>query len=60
MGHLPENALGTLRTPAQALADLLAKFHRSARNHPDLPRLARMIQELAEEIALRAARVGAK
>jgi len=53
MGSLPEHGLGELRSPAQALADLVDKFNCMARNHPELPVLARMIRELAEEIIQR-------
>jgi hypothetical protein len=42
-----------LRSPAQALADLLDKFDCMAGNNPELPVLERMILQLAEEIVLR-------
>jgi hypothetical protein len=53
MGRSPQNALTALRSPTRALADLVDKFNTSAGNHPDLPRMARMIRQLADEIALR-------
>jgi hypothetical protein len=53
MGHLPDRVLNELRSPARALADLVEKFNKTARNHPDLPKMARMIRLLSEEIALR-------
>jgi hypothetical protein len=53
MGRLPENVLGERRSPAQALADLVEKYHRTVLDHPVRPKLARMIQQLRAEIAYR-------
>jgi hypothetical protein len=51
MGRLPENALEERRSPVEALVDLIDKFNGVAANHPDLPKLARMIAALFDHIA---------
>jgi len=53
MKRVPANVLHELRSPAKALADLLETFDRMAPDDPSLPRVARMIGLLAEEIARR-------
>jgi hypothetical protein len=45
-----------LRSIEEALADLIAKRDEMPRQHPDRPRLKRMIGVLEAEIAFRAAR----
>jgi len=55
MGRLPENALAARRSPTQALVDLVDKFNGIALDHPDLPKLARMIWLLSDHIAERRA-----
>jgi hypothetical protein len=51
MGRLPKNALAECRSPAQALADLVGKFQGISPDHPELPKLARMIWLLSDHIA---------
>jgi hypothetical protein len=53
MERFPNAIPDELRSPAQALADLVDKFNRTARNDPQLLMLARMIRQLTEEIILR-------
>jgi hypothetical protein len=53
MERLPNTIPDEFRSPAEALADLVDKFNRTARNDPQLLMLARMIRQLTEEIILR-------
>jgi len=53
MGSFPEGRLGDCRSQGEALADLVAKLKQTGANNPRLPILARMIQLLAEDMALR-------
>jgi hypothetical protein len=55
MGKLPANALDEPRSPAQALLDLVDRLNGIPDNHPDLPKLARMIQVLLDHVAQRGA-----
>jgi hypothetical protein len=53
MERFPNAIPDEFRSPAEALADLVDKFNRTARNDPQLLMLARMIRQLTEEIILR-------
>jgi hypothetical protein len=53
MGRLPKDVLSQLRSPPEALADLMAKFDSTGRNHPQRPLLERMIRQLETEISQR-------
>jgi hypothetical protein len=53
MGSSPGSRLGACRSQREALADLVAELNQTGVNNPRLPQLARMIQLLAEDIALR-------
>jgi hypothetical protein len=49
----PNAVLSRIRTPAQALTDLVAKHRRMVLNDPRRPLLTRMIGQLETEIVLR-------
>jgi hypothetical protein len=53
MGEFENEFLHRLRTPQQALADLVDKYGTMHRDHPERLVLARMIDQLESEIALR-------
>ena len=53
MEQLSNATLGRIRTPAQALTELVAKYRRLVANDPQRPMLARMIDQLEIEIAQR-------
>jgi len=53
MGSFTDDQLGECRTRGQALADLVETLNKTGPNNPRLPMLARMIRQLAEEIAAR-------
>ena len=53
MQQCPNADLGRVRTPAQALTELVAKYRSLVASDPQRPMLARMIGQLETEIALR-------
>jgi hypothetical protein len=58
MGGFSAALISQRRSQTQALADLVAKLNRNGPDNPRLPVLARMIEQLAGEIALHADRRG--
>jgi hypothetical protein len=50
MYSFAHEVLNRVRTPSEALADLLVRYQNMESNHPDRPKLGAMIDQLAAEV----------